>query len=228
MISSEQEVALGEQAYNDMLLKVKLSKDKDLVEMVNRVGNRIAKVAERPDYNWEFSVIDDDNVANAFALPGGKTAVYTGILKYTADENGLAFVLAHEIAHALARHGAERMSQMMLLQLGQAGIGAALYSESEATQIAVSQAYNIASTVGITLPYSRTQEYEADHIGLILMAKAGYDPKTATAFFKRMLAGNSGGRPLEILSTHPADDKRLAELQALIPEARKYYKKRKN
>ncbi len=225
LVGEQQEIALGLQAYQDVLSQEKISKDATINAMVKRVGTRISAVADKPGYNWEFTVIDNDKTANAFALPGGKVAVYTGILPYTKDEAGLAFVLAHEVGHALARHGAERMSEQLLIQLGQQGLNIAIADKSPEAIEAINLGYGAVSTVGIVLPFSRTQEYEADNIGIILMAKAGYDPRKAPEFFERMMQGSSHGSPPEFLSTHPADENRIRELKALIPEALQYYQK---
>ena len=224
IIPESQETALGIKSYNQILEKEKLSQDPKLIDMVSRVGRRIAEVAERPDYEWEFKVIDDAKTANAFALPGGKVAVYTGLFKYTKDETGLAFVIAHEVGHAIARHGGERMSQNLLLQLGQQGLNMALGSQSQVAIKAINQAYGVAAGVGVMLPFSRAQEYEADYIGLIFMARAGYDPREAPEFFQRMLEGKKKKNPPTFLSTHPADEDRIERLRELIPEALEYYR----
>ena len=223
LISSGEEASLGVQAYRDTLKKEKVSTDPQINAMVKRVGTRIAVVANKPDYAWEFTVIDNAKTANAFCLPGGKVAVYTGILPYTQNEAGLAFVLGHEIGHALARHGAERISQNLLIQLGQEGLDIAIASQSPAAVQAANVGYGVATTVGVALPFSRTQEYEADHLGIILMAKAGYDPNEAPKFFERMMNGQKGAAPIEFLSTHPADEARIRQLRSLIPEAMRYY-----
>ena len=224
LISEGEEMSLGVQSYHEALKKEKISKDPQVNAMVRRVGTRIAAVANKPEYSWEFTVIDNAKTANAFALPGGKVAVYTGILPYTQNEAGLAFVVAHEIGHALARHGGERISQNLLLQLGQEGLNVAIANKSPAAIQAANVGYGVASTVGVALPFSRTQEYEADHIGIILMAKAGYDPSEAPKFFERMTKAQHGS-PIEFLSTHPADQSRIQQLKSFIPEAMKYYHK---
>lgn len=225
LVSEQQEEELGLKAYQEVLSKEKVSKDPQLNAMVNRVGSRVAAVANKPGYNWQFTVIEDDKTANAFALPGGKVAVYTGILPYTKDEAGLAFVIAHEVAHAMARHGGERMSQQLLLQLGQQGLNAAIANRSPAAVEAVNLGYGLAGTVGVVLPFSRKQEYEADEIGIELMAKAGYDPRQAPTFFERMLKDSNKQSPPAFLSTHPADQERINRLRELIPKALPYYRK---
>lgn len=225
IVSEEQEAELGAKAYQEVLSKEKISKNPQINAMVNRVGSRIAAVANKPDYQWQFTVIDNDKTANAFALPGGKVAIYTGILPYTKTEAGLAFVMAHEVAHAIARHGGERMSQQLLLQLGQQGLNIAIAGRSAEAIQAVNLGYGVATTVGVALPFSRRQEYEADEIGIIYMAKAGYDPREAPTFFERMLSDSNKQAPPAFLSTHPADENRIRKLKGLIPEAMPFYKK---
>ncbi len=226
LISEEQEKALGVKAYKEILSKAKISQDPKVVSLVNRVGRRIAEVAGRRDYDWEFAVIDNDKTVNAFALPGGKVAVYTGILPYTKNEAGLAFVLGHEVGHAIARHGGERISQQLLVQVGQEGLNIAIAKKSPAAIQSINQAYGIATAVGVLLPFSRTQEKEADRIGLVLMARAGYNPREAIKFFERMMALKDKAKALpEFLSTHPVDETRIRQLREYIPEAMKFYKK---
>jgi predicted Zn-dependent protease len=224
LVPESQEIALGVKAYRETLAKAKLTQDPEINGLVNSVGRRIAAAADRPDYQWEFRVIEDDKTANAFCLSGGKVAVYTGLLPYTKDEGGLAFILAHEVGHALARHGGERLSQQLLVELGGQGLDLAVGARSPAAVQAINQAYGLGATVGFLLPFSRTQESEADHIGLILMAKAGYDPREAPKVFERMMAGRHEKGPPTFLSTHPADAERIRELQALMPEALEYYR----
>lgn len=218
-VSEGQEDELGAQAYADVKSKNKISNDAQVNAMVKRVGQRIAAAAQKPEYKWEFVVIDDPKTMNAFCLPGGRVAVYTGILPVTANETGLAVVMAHEVAHALARHGAERMSQQQLVGLGeQVAVSAGLIKSAGMLQM-VELAYG----VGVGLPHGRGQESEADHIGLILMAKAGYDPREAIPFWQRMKAVG-GQKPPEFLSTHPSDDTRIQKIQDELPEALTYYK----
>jgi metalloendopeptidase OMA1, mitochondrial len=223
LVSESQEMALGLQSYQQVLKESKLSKDTDTVARVRRIGNRIAKAANKPEYKWEFNVIEDDKTANAFCLPGGKVAVYTGILPYTQNDAGLATVIAHEVGHAIARHGGERMTNAILTQVGQAGLNAALSGMSPAAVQAANVAYGVGSNVGFILPFSRFEESEADHIGLILMAKAGYDPREAVYFWERM-ASKGGDKPPEFLSTHPSDAKRIQQIKSLLPDALKYYR----
>jgi len=223
------------QQYSEVLKKSKLSNDTSKVQMVRRVGGRIAGAAESflresgmagdiSLYKWEFNLIEDDKMVNAWCMPGGKVAVYTGILPITRDETGLAVVVGHEVAHAIAKHGNERMSQALLVQLGGIGLSTALSTQAAATQELFLQLYGVGTNVGYMLPYSRLQENEADRIGLVLMAKAGYDPRAAVTLWQRMNA-QGGGRSLEFLSTHPAPETRIAKIQSLLPEAMRYYRK---
>ncbi len=212
---------LGADAYQEILGKEKISKDPELIDVVNRVARRLAKVADRPDYKWEFKVIDDPKTVNAFCLPGGKVAVYRGILPVAQNEAGLAVVLGHEIAHATARHGAERMSHQLgaNLALEAASLGLANNKNHDMIMAGL----GAGTSVGVLLPYSRTQESEADRIGLMYMAKAGYDPREATRFWDRMNKMAGGNRPPEFLSTHPAPEKRSSELGKEVEEVMKYY-----
>jgi predicted Zn-dependent protease len=218
LLSAAEETRMGLSAYEQILKEETLSQDPQVNAMVGRVGRRIAEVANRPDFQWEFRVIEKDE-ANAFALPGGKVAVYTGILKYTQTEAGLAVVMGHEVAHALARHGGERMSQSMLAQLGLTVGDIALGGVNPT----VMQAVNVAYGIGVQLPFGRRQESEADHIGLVLMAKAGYDPNEAVPFWQRMSSGKTGNAPPEFLSTHPSGTTRIRQLREWMPEALQYY-----
>jgi predicted Zn-dependent protease len=176
-------------------------------------------------YGWEFNLIEDDETVNAWCLPGGKVAVYTGILPYTRDENGLAVVLGHEVAHALAGHGNERMSQALLVNMGGIALSVALSQRPGETQQLFMAAYGLGASVGVLLPYSRLHENEADRIGLILMARAGYDPRVAVEFWQRMDEEGSA-RPPELLSTHPAPQSRIESLRAFVPEAMEHYRPR--
>ena len=218
LLSASEENRMGITAYKQIIKDEKLSKNRRINAMVKRVGRRIAKVANRPDFKWEFRVIEKD-IANAFALPGGKVAVYTGILKYTQTETGLAVVMSHEVAHALARHGGERVSRSMIAQLGLTAVQVGLRTNDPAIMQGIALAYG----VGVDLPFSRGQESEADHIGLILMAKAGYNPKQAIPFWQRMEAGKKGQAPPEFLSTHPSGDTRITQIKQWLPEALRHY-----
>jgi predicted Zn-dependent protease len=223
LMSESEDVKLGAAAYQQVLKKERVSTDPQLIEPVRRVGQRIAAAADKPEYQWEFTVIDDPKQANAFCLPGGKVAVYTGIFPIARDEAGLSAVVGHEVAHALARHGAERMSQGMLLQIGAIGVAAATSGASPGMQQAIMQAYGLGSTVGVALPFGRSQESEADHIGLILMAKSGYDPRAAEGLWHRMATAEKGNTPPEWLSTHPSPGTRIQDIQQWMPEAEQYF-----
>ncbi|MBW6479279.1 MAG: M48 family metallopeptidase [Bacteroidales bacterium] len=201
--------------------------------MVKRVGFRIAnsvtdyynsqgKQSILEGYEWEFSTIDEKDVANAWCMPGGKVAVYTGLLPITKNETALAIVMGHEIAHAVAKHGSERMSQALMQQLGGMALEIALTKEPEQTKNLFLLSYGIGSQVGAMLPWSRQQETEADQFGLIFSAMAGYDPREAIPFWERMSAAG-GPKPPEFLSTHPSDERRMRDLKKFMPEAMKYY-----
>lgn len=201
--------------------------------MVQQVGQKIQAAVETfmkekglekriKDYKWEFNVVDDATV-NAWCMPGGKVVVYTGLLPVTQDEASLAIVMGHEIAHAVARHGNERMSKALAAQLGGVALSVALQNKSQDTQNLFLQSYGIGSQLGM-LAYSRKNETEADKIGLVFAAMAGYDPNNAIAFWERMAAQSTGQKPPELLSTHPNDAKRIEDLKAFMPEALKYYK----
>jgi predicted Zn-dependent protease len=224
MVSESEDLTLGAAAYKEILAEQKIDRDPQINRIVRRVGERIAAVAAKPDYQWEFTVIDAPQTVNAFALPGGKVAVYTGLLPVAEDEAGLATVMGHEIAHALARHGAERMSQGMMANLATLGLAVATSGSSAGTQQAIMQAYGLGMQVGVMLPFSRSMESEADHIGLLLMADAGYDPEAAVRLWERMGAlAAAGAAPPELLSTHPHSDTRIEQLRQWMPEAQQRY-----
>jgi predicted Zn-dependent protease len=236
LVPDSELTTMSYQEYNNVLKKSKLSTDMAKVSMVRRVGQRIATASEQllvekghgddiRNYKWEFNLIEDDKTVNAWCMPGGKVAVYTGLLFISQDENGLAVVMGHEVAHAIAKHGNERMSQGLLAQFGAIGLSLALAGNPGVTSDIFMQAYGAGAQVGFLLPYSRIQESEADHIGLILMAKAGYDPRGAVVLWQRMNA-KGGARPPEFLSTHPAPESRIRNIESLIPEAMQVYKAR--
>lgn len=223
LISAGEEMQLGLASFQEMKKQEPISKDPKLNELVTRVGQRIAKVAgsDMPNAQWEF-VVFDSKEANAFCLPGGKVGVYTGILPITKDEAGLATVIGHEVAHAVARHGGERISEAMVIQTGSQVLGATLSSSDPTVQQAAMLAYGVGAKVGRELPHSRSQESEADRIGLIYMARAGYDPQSAVAFWTRFMEFNRGrgadGTP-SFLRTHPLDEVRIRDLQRWMPDA---------
>lgn len=226
LISLKEEMKMGREAYANFLKGAKLSTDIVKVEMVRRVGRSLAEAANDPRFEWEFNLIENNKV-NAFCLPGGKVAIYTGLLPVTKDEAGLAVVIGHEIAHVIARHGAERMSQRMAAGIGGKLLGAILSSKAPAVQDAFGKVYGVGVGVVMILPFSRKHEFEADRIGLILMAKGGYDPNAALTFWKSMGALNSEkNSPVAgYLSTHPLHDKRIEGIRDRIPEAMQHYKK---
>ncbi len=221
--------------YGQFLSENKKSTNAEQTSLVQKVGTRIASAVETycnangmadriKGYNWEFNLVESEEI-NAWCMPGGKVVVYTGILPVTQDETGLAVVMGHEIAHAIARHGGERMSQGLLIEMGGIALSEALASRPAATQELFMQSYGIGANVGYLLPYSRLQENEADRLGLIFMAMAGYDPQAAVGFWERMAnQGNAAQKPPELLSTHPADQTRINNLKNFMPEAMSYYK----
>jgi predicted Zn-dependent protease len=227
---------MAAQQYSEFVSSNKLSSNDQATTMVKRVGRKIQSgveqyFAERKqserlrDYKWEFNLIED-SLVNAWCMPGGKVVVYTGLLPVSKDENGLAVVMGHEIAHAIAQHGEERMSQGLVTQFGGMALSAALSQKPQQTQQLFMTAYGLGATLGVLLPYSRLHESEADRIGLIFMAMAGYDPRGALVFWQRMAAQkDGGGAPPEFLSTHPSDQTRIENIQKIIPEAMQYYKK---
>lgn len=220
------ELQMGLAAYREVLGRSRVSTDPALNAQVTRVGRRIAEATGRLDYPWEFRVLEDPQV-NAFALPGGKVAVYTGLLPVARDDAGLATVLGHEVAHAVARHGAERVSQQLLVQTTLAGVMAALERNDPRTVQTVAALLGVGAAVGVLLPWSRAQESEADHLGLIYMARAGYHPAAARDLWLRMEeAGRGRPRPPEFLSTHPSPGTRIRQIEAWLPEALQHYRPR--
>jgi predicted Zn-dependent protease len=226
LIPEGTELQMGLDSYKEILGKAKVSTDPKINEQVTRVGRRIAEATERSDYQWEFRVIDEPKV-NAFCLPGGKVAVYTGMLPVARDDAGLAAVLGHEVAHAVARHGGERMSQQLAVQgVTVAATQTLMAGRDPATMQLVGAALGVGATYGVLMPWGRSQESEADHLGLIYMAKAGYHPKAARDLWVRMGETSKGREPFEFLSTHPLPATRVAQIEGWIPEALKYYKPR--
>ncbi len=226
---------MGALAYEEALKDATLSTNAAQVDRVRRVGERIAEVVNRRMrddrqelYDWEFKLVDAPDVVNAFALPGGKVAFYTGILAVCENETGIAVVMGHEIGHAYGQHGRARVSQQIVAQAGMAAVMVALESDepSETSRWAMA-ALGVGYQVGLELPFSRADESAADHIGLILMAEAGYDPREAVGFWKRMAAASGGGGPPEFLSTHPSPDTRVKQLEELMPKAMAIYERTK-
>jgi predicted Zn-dependent protease len=230
IITADQEMQLGLTSFDQMKTNTPVNHDPAINALVQKVGTRIAAVARLPGAQWEF-VVFESKEANAFCLPGGKVGVYTGILPITKDEAGLATVIGHEVAHAVARHGAERMSEQMLITGGSDLLGSGIIKMDPKVLSIANQVYGAGTQVGVTLPHSRSQESEADHIGLVYMAQAGYPPEAAVDFWKRFAEFNkqSGGSTswyTRFLSTHPLDDARIAQLQAWLPEAKSQYRPR--
>ena len=242
IVPNSELLPLSFQSYQGVLDSSRVVRGNSQAEMVQRVGNRLRQAMESymnsngygerlAGYQWEFALIESPQI-NAWCMPGGKVAFYTGILPYTQNEAGAAAVMGHEISHAIAEHGRERMSEGLLssglIQAGQAFAGSRAQQNSSATKAvlyqAVGAALPVAYQVGRGLPHSRAQESEADKLGLIFMAMAGYDPAEAISFWGRMAKAGGGNKPPEFLSTHPSDARRIADLQKILPEAQKYYK----
>lgn len=235
LVSSDEINTMSAQQYKEVVAKGPLSTNKEQTDMVKRVGVKIQKAVEQymaskgasaqlAGFNWEFNLIQDDKTVNAWCMPGGKVAFYTAILPICKDELGVAVVMGHEVAHAIANHGAERMSQGLLAEFGLSTISAAMGQNPTATQQIFMQAVGMGTNVGM-LKFSRSHESEADHMGLIFMAMAGYDPASAPSFWERMATLSGGQQPPEFLSTHPSHETRIQDLKGWIPEAMQYYKK---
>lgn len=220
-------------SYGDFLKQNKISNNAQQTAMVKNAGNKIKTAVETymkqhgmekklSGFDWDFNLVDDPTV-NAWCMPGGKVVFYTGIMPLCKDEVGVAVVMGHEVAHAIANHGNERMSQGLAVQMGGVALSVALSDKPAETQALFMGAYGVGTTVGAVLPFSRLHESEADHMGLIFMAMAGYDPRKAPEFWERM-AAMGGGKPPELLSTHPSDETRIRKLNEHMEEALKYYK----
>ncbi len=237
MIPDNELMTMSFQQYNDFLKENPLSSNEEQSFMVKDVGYRIQRSVEKymkdnnlsyllESYDWEFNLVDSDQV-NAWCMPGGKVIVYSGILPVTKNEDGLAVVMGHEIAHAIAGHGNERMSQELLRSAGSIGLMVALNEQPQETQLLWMSVYGVGTEVAAMLPYSRLHESEADRMGLIFMAMAGYNPNEAPVFWERMSKASGGQKPPEILSTHPSDQTRINNLKSWMPEAMGYYNKSK-
>ncbi|MFA5516630.1 MAG: M48 family metallopeptidase [Desulfuromonadales bacterium] len=233
LVPEEQLLQAGYQQYQEFLQENEVIRSTAESAMVQRVGRQVAEAVERyfaeqgpsdalQGYAWEFSLVDSAEV-NAFVLPGGKVTVFLGLLEVADTPAQLAAVIGHEVAHVVAKHGNERMSQALLSQMGGSALSAALSSQPQATQQLLMSAFGAGTQVGVLLPFSRLQESEADRLGLIFMAMAGYDPQAALAVWQEMAARSQGGGP-EFLSTHPADQTRIRNIQERIPEAMRYYR----
>jgi predicted Zn-dependent protease len=232
LVSDSEILSLSLQQYNDYIRTAKLSTDRTATAMVTNVGSKIANAvtasytyqgmeSQLSNFSWEFNLIDDPQV-NAFCMPGGKIVVYSGILPVTQNEAGLAVVIGHEVAHAIAKHANERMSQQMLAQFGAVGLGAIMSRSSSAAQSLGQTVFGLGAQYAVMMPYGRQQELEADHVGLILMAIAGYSPEVAVPFWEKMSQHGGSSIP-EFLSTHPADATRIAGIRSKLPEAMEYY-----
>lgn len=226
-------MATSLQQYDQFLKENKVSRNTAQTAQVKRVGTRIQHAVEQyfrqnnmsqqlAGYAWEFNLVESEDV-NAWCMPGGKVVVYSGILPITKNDDGLAVVMGHEIAHAVANHGAERVSQGLLAQMGGMALSTAIKTQPQATQQLWMGAFGLGAQYGLILPYSRVHENEADHLGLVFMAMAGYDPHAAVGFWQRMSAQKGGQAPPEFLSTHPSDTTRIRNIQSLLPKAMKYY-----
>ncbi len=236
LIPGSSMLSMSLQQYDQFLKEHKVSTNKEQTQMVKRVGLRVQNAVERyfessglkdqlNNYKWEFNLVEDKQV-NAWCMPGGKVVVYTGILPIAVDDAGLAVVMGHEIAHAIAEHGNERMSQGLLAQMGGTALSAALATKPAATQQLWMSVYGVGAQYGAIMPYGRMQESEADHLGLVFMTMAGYDPNVAVSFWERMASQKGGQAPAEFLSTHPSDATRIANIKRLIPEVVRNYSTR--
>lgn len=225
LLSSKEEMELGRQAYQEVLRSNSRSNNQRWVQQLNSVGGSIKRQARARSFRWEFNVLKGNEV-NAFALPGGKVAFWEGIMPVCNSDAGVAVVMGHEVAHAIARHGAERVSQSLGLGIIGELLSVGLSDGDPQKKEQVLTLYGLGVQVGAMLPWGRSQESEADRIGLILMAKAGYDPKEAPRFWERMSKKGGGGVP-EFLSTHPSHDTRISNLRKWMPEAKKYHRKRR-
>ena len=219
-ITREQEMALGIQAYQEILSQSLVIPEGQFVDLTRTIGRRLVQAAADvdPGFEWEFNVIESPQ-ANAFALPGGKTAVYTGLLSVAENHSGLAVVMGHEIAHAIARHGAERMAHQTLVQIGTMAVGAALGDMDYDTQKMVMSALGVGAHYGVLLPFSREHEAEADYMGLLFVARACFDPTEAPRLWERMAEVSQGKQPAEFMSTHPSHETRIKQFQEWMPEA---------
>ena len=222
--SEKSEISTAAQNYDKLRTRNETCQDPAVNEPVTRVGRRLAAAADRPDYHWEFVVLENPQETRAFCFPGGQTGIFTGALQYTRDEAGLATVLAHELGHAIARHTGERQSQATIAHMGGLGLGMAVGGVGGVAGQAIGEGYSLGIKHGILPTYSKAQELEADKIGLILMAKAGYDPVMALDFWRRMMTDEYVKlRPPQFLKGHPRDNPHMQALVDFLPEAKKHY-----
>ncbi len=233
LVSNQEVIALSLQQYQDFMRTAPVERGSDGAKMVTRIGSRIASAVETfytnkgykselEYFSWEFNLVKDNSV-NAFAMPGGKVVIFTGLLPVTQTEDALAVVIGHEIAHVLARHSNERLSQQVALHYG-GSIAGGLLGNSQATKQLGNTVFGLGAQFGVMMPYARKQEYEADEIGLIIMAMAGYNPQIAVPFWTRMAQSSGGANVPEFLSTHPTDSKRIANIEMIMPNVMQYYK----
>jgi predicted Zn-dependent protease len=233
IIPDSEIMSMSFQQYDQFLKENKVSTDAQKTALVKKVGAGIQRAVETyfrdhelsselQGYAWDFNLVESDQV-NAWCMPGGKVVFYTGILPICQDETGIAVVMGHEVAHAIAEHGAERMSHGMIAQLGGVALSVAVKDQPAETQALWMGAYGLGAQYGAMLPFSRSHESEADHLGLIFMAMAGYDPRAAASFWERM-AAQGGQKPPEFMSTHPSDETRISDIKKHLPEALTYYK----
>lgn len=234
VIPNSQMFALSADSYSQVLSEIPLSNNAEYIESVKRVGAKInsavykymelnGKQAQLEGFDWQYSVLQSEEM-NAWCMPGGQIAFYEGIMPVCADDNGIAIVMGHEVAHAIAKHGNERMTQQLLINMGGLALSEALKTKKEETQQLALTAFGVGTSLGLALPYSRTHETEADELGLYFMAMAGFDPRTAPAFWERMET-EGGERPPEFLSTHPDPANRIEKLNQIMPKAIEYYEK---
>lgn len=234
LLPESEMIAMGFSNYSEFKKEASVSSNTNSKEMVRVVGKNISEAvttyftnnnlsSRLSGYEWEFTLFADDT-PNAWAMPGGKVAIYEGILPYTKNQDGLAVVVGHEIAHIVARHGNERMSHQLVVQMGGVALNEAIGNKPEETRAIFNTVYGLGAQVGGVLPFSREHEKEADKLGLIFMAMAGYNPEAAIEFWERM-SSSSGSKPPEFLSTHPSDATRISEMKGFLPEAMKYYNK---
>ena len=222
MGTERDEIAAGNAAFRELLVELPPSKNERFKQVVEQVGRRIAAVADAPHYDWEFRVVAVDE-KQALCFPGGKVVVFEGMLPVCLNEGGLAAVLAHEVAHATSRHSGERQTQHNLAQVGAIVVDEYTRGRSLGSQLAVGMGYRTMAKYGLLMPYSRSHESEADHIGMLLLARAGFDPAEAVEFWKRMLAARHGPKPAEFASTHPSHEHRIADLRSMLPRANYVY-----
>ena len=234
LVPDSEMLSVSTQQYGQFMNENKPSTNAAQTERIKRVGARIQKAVEEyakqnnrtqdlAGYAWEFNLVESKEV-NAWCMPGGKVVFYTGIMPVCQDDNGVAVVMGHEVAHAVAKHGAERMSQQLILQMGGTALTTALQSKPQQTQQLWMGAFGAGAQYGVMLPFGRNQESEADHLGLIFMSMAGYDPHHAVSFWERMAKAGAAEKPPEFVSTHPSDEHRIAKIREELPEALKYYK----